>query len=386
MLLGYARGKVGSLVFARLKGQQITKAYNPSPANPRSLEQQTQRTRMGALVNFFRSCVALLNHSFCDRPISQSSYNAFISANLSKSFAWLTRSMIDAGGAVVCPYRISKGGLPPIAITGTGDNSVTNIALGSLASITGSTTIAQLSAAMVENNPNLLYGDQFSYVSFVQAAHADGTPVVRMNLYEMTLDASNNTPVLNVMPSQAVAVRNSCIAHGIHVADGGFAWIISRRTNGRLDCSTQDVILNNTTLYDSLSTDAAEATAVATYDPSAEPFLVPEGGAANPPEDTTPSVSSVVVGSIVIDPNGGNLPTIPAGESRSVAVQGGNLDGHTIELGTTPELDIDAGALTPTLATFTMTNNSAGSVVITGMKVMCDAEPIWQVTAEELGE
>lgn len=386
MLLGYARGKVGSLVFSRLKGQQITKAYNPRPSNPKSLQQQTQRTRIGALVNFFRSAIALLDHSFCDRPISWSSYNAFISANLSGSFAWLTRSMIDNGGAVVCPYRISKGGMPPIQITGTGDNSVTNIALGSLANISAATSVATLSQAMVDNNPNILMGDQLSYVSFIQSTLTDGTPQVRTVLYEMTLDGTSTDRVRDLLPAQATEVRNGCLAHGSHVADGGFAWILSRRVNGRLDCSTQSIILNSTTLFDTLSSVVAEEAAVATYDPTPEPFLVPAGAATGSAGDTTPSVSTVVVGDTPIDPLA-VAPIVMAPDStESGVVEGGNLSGHTVAVAVDGDVEVTMGAVTNTLALFTLRNASESVAQIHELRVLVDGEPIVQYVVADLGE
>ena len=386
MLLGYARGKVGSLVFSRLKGQQITKAYNPRPANPKSLQQQTQRTRIGALVNFFRSAMALLDHSFCDRPISWSSYNAFISANLSGSFAWLTRSMIDNGGAVVCPYRISKGGMPPIQVTGTGDNSVTNIALGSLSAIDANTSVAALSQAMVENNPNILMGDQLSYVSFIQSTLVDGTPQVRTILYEMTLDGADTRKVRDLLPAQATTVQNACLAHGSHVADGGFAWILSRRTNGRLDCSTQSIILNSTTLYNTLSSVVAEEAAVQSYDPTPEPFLVPEGAGSSSPDDNTPSVSVVVVGDSPIDPLA-VAPIILAPESSSSGViEGGNLEGHTVEVAVDGDVEVVMGAVTNTLALFTLRNDSENAAQINELRVLVDGTPIVQYVVPDLGE
>lgn len=379
MLLGYARGKVGSLVFSRLKGQQITKAHNPRPANPKSLQQQTQRTRIGALVNFFRSAIALLDHSFCDRPVTWSSYNAFISANLTGSFAWLTRAMIDNGGAVVCPYRISKGGMPPIQVTGTGDNSVTNIALGSLVNISNATTVATLSQALVDNNPNILMGDQLSYVSFIQSTLVDGTPQVRTVLYEMTLDGTDTRYVRDFLPAQATAVRNGCLAHGSHVADGGFAWILSRRANGRLDCSTQSIILNSTTLYDTLSSVVAEEAAVATYDPSPEPFLVPEGTGTSGTDDTTPSVSVVIAGDAPIDPNDPNLPIVAPQSTSAGVIQGGNLMGHTVEVAVDNEdVAIQMGTTTDTLVTFTLANETSEPQRIDELRVLVDGSPIVQ--------
>lgn len=64
MLLGYARGKVGSLVFARRDGQQITRAYNANPANPRTIGQSAQRMLMSTAIQAYRNMSAIVDHSF----------------------------------------------------------------------------------------------------------------------------------------------------------------------------------------------------------------------------------------------------------------------------------------------------------------------------------
>jgi hypothetical protein len=280
--------------------------------------------------------------------------------------------MIDNGGAVVCPYRISKGGMPPIQVTGTGDNSVTNIALGSLSAIDGNTTVATLSQAMVANNPNILMGDQLSYVSFIQSTLTDGTPQVRTVLYEMTLDGTDTRKVRDLLPVQATTVRNGCLAHGSHVADGGFAWILSRRTNGRLDCSTQSIILNSTTLYDTLSSVVAEEAAVTSYDPTPEPFLVPEGAGEPTPDDTTPSVSVVVVGDSPIDPLAVAPIMIAPDTTVSGVIEGGNLEGHRVEIAVDADVDVQMGAITNTLALFSMRNADDSEAQINELRVLVD--------------
>ena len=36
MLMGYSRGSVGDVTFARIKGQQIARARNRNPKNPKT--------------------------------------------------------------------------------------------------------------------------------------------------------------------------------------------------------------------------------------------------------------------------------------------------------------------------------------------------------------
>lgn len=48
-ILGYARGKVGSVVFTRIKGQQIIKGHNNKPHNRKSRKQIMHRARLSTL-------------------------------------------------------------------------------------------------------------------------------------------------------------------------------------------------------------------------------------------------------------------------------------------------------------------------------------------------
>lgn len=297
MLLGYSRGKVGSLVFARLKGQQITRAYNAKPFNRKSLLQQVQRSKMGNLTAFYRALVALLDHSFTSRSPFQSSYNSFIGENLRSSSVFLTRAQVNNGACVVAPYIISKGTLPPIETTGTGDSSLTNISVGSLGTVSQSTTVAQFAQALIDNNANIQEGDQLSYISVVQTTNSNTSmPQIQSGLYEVTLSLTDDTPLLGLLPAQAVAVRNGFLAHGTHVSNGGFAWILSRRVNGVLACSTQRLILNSDSLYITYSSNAQREIAAVSYGANPEPFLVPnEGNVASTPSVVggTPSVASL---------------------------------------------------------------------------------------------
>lgn len=55
LFLGYARGKVGSVVFSRLFGEQITRAYNGKPANPKSYDQAKQRMLLASVSQYVKA-------------------------------------------------------------------------------------------------------------------------------------------------------------------------------------------------------------------------------------------------------------------------------------------------------------------------------------------
>lgn len=64
MFLGYARGKVGDVVFTRADGEQITRARNRSPKNPRTPRQGVQRSILKTVSQAYSTLAAICDHSF----------------------------------------------------------------------------------------------------------------------------------------------------------------------------------------------------------------------------------------------------------------------------------------------------------------------------------
>lgn len=117
MLLGHARGKVGSVVFSRLNGKQITRALAESVKNPRTDGQNVQRA-IFATVNGFASAVRdIVDHSFQSYKEGSTSVNRFVSINVKKlRELYLSGAPVDimpkgAGLPYANPYRFSIGSL-----------------------------------------------------------------------------------------------------------------------------------------------------------------------------------------------------------------------------------------------------------------------------------
>lgn len=118
MLLGYARGKVGSLVFARRAGVQITRAYNANPANPRTAGQSAQRMLMATAIQAYRGMQSIVDHSFENAVGKAGNMRYFVSqalkdlranhSNFSYQFYGDTKYHIGA-------YLVSSGSLAELA-------------------------------------------------------------------------------------------------------------------------------------------------------------------------------------------------------------------------------------------------------------------------------
>lgn len=329
MLLGYARGKVGSLVFARRLGQQITRAYNANPKDAATRSQVEQRVKMANVVNMYRATRALTNHSFEGATSGQTSYNLFVRYNLATSKVSLSKEAASFGACVVAPYIVSKGTLPSILVQGVGADATTNIAVGSL-EINDETTIAQFAAALVANNPSINFGDQLTYVSLVQASDANtGYPVVQSAIYEVTLNQSDQLPLRSYLPAVATAVRDGMLAHGELIGRGGFCWILSRKNaDGSLSVSSQRIVLTSADVASQYTNTASVTKAINSYGYNSDAILVPDGegqsGSASGGASSAPSISSVSIAGKTLVAGSAGTTTLSQG-SVAIVINGSAL-------------------------------------------------------------
>lgn len=326
--MGTASGKIGDVVLMRRNGQQVQRMYIQQVRNPNTTRQASQRTLISNVVSFYRSARTLLDHSMTGRKANRSSYNEFVASNLGRVKVYLPKSVADKQGCIVAPYQISRGVLPAIETTGSGDASVTNIALGELMP-GASTTIGAFTEAILANNASFAAGDQLSYVSFIQGQNVElGMPTMTVGYYEITLNVNSQELLADYWPEQAYNVVSGFLAHGDHVANGGFAWIRSRKNaDGTLEVSPQYVIMNDTTMLAAYTGEPARVTAVASYGASDDPFLVP-GGNSSAGTSGAVNVSSVSIGGRTLTAGADTSFRIETGE-QSVVVTGSNLGAVT---------------------------------------------------------
>ena len=104
MFLGQARGRVGSVVFSRRMGKQITRTYNAEPANPKTRAQALQRAQFSTVIAASVGLKEVINNSFDGVKNGQESVNKFVSVNLSD-----LRSRAANGDAVALQWLVPKG-------------------------------------------------------------------------------------------------------------------------------------------------------------------------------------------------------------------------------------------------------------------------------------
>lgn len=152
MFLGMARGKVGDTVFYRQSGQQIARAYNPSPKNPKSLAQAYQRMCFATVSSARAALAAIVDHSWQGVTYGTASLSEFTKRNIA-----LMRAAAFAQGDTVNDYNIkgaqtivrnqyvvSSGSLSMVPYTGQ--------AFGTAPNLLGGVTVQNVETADLAEN------------------------------------------------------------------------------------------------------------------------------------------------------------------------------------------------------------------------------------------
>ena len=143
MLLGHARGKVGSLVFSRSNGQQVTRARAEVVKNPRTRTQLIQRIILNTVSQAYSKMNAIVDHSFEGIAPGQASMAYFNRKGLQNLRSKISAAIADnqdydsivafapLKSNYFCPndFEIAKGTLPEIKNITTAGSTNAAIAL-----------------------------------------------------------------------------------------------------------------------------------------------------------------------------------------------------------------------------------------------------------------
>ncbi len=113
-LLGPMRGSAANFTTYKLKGQNVVriKAFHPTNAN--TVRQQHHRAGFKLMVKVYHSFGGMADWGFPNRPAKQSTYNAFMAANLPNAIDTTSDvPKIDYHKLVV-----ARGPLPMVTVTG----------------------------------------------------------------------------------------------------------------------------------------------------------------------------------------------------------------------------------------------------------------------------
>ena len=278
-IISKINGSAGNITFRRLNGETVVSEKVTQIRNPRSEAQMRTRTKFTNIVSMYRGIRPLLNYGFEAKPKTLSDYNMFVKVNMQRTPIYLTKQAVAGGACVATAYQISQGSLPAIVLTGTGQNVKTDIRLGG-ESITSNTTVAQFSAAVVQNNADYRYGDQISFFLVKQMVNAEtGIPYCQFSAAKVILDAANEDKLADVTGnSHGFASADGFLAHVGNDGDCAYAWVHTRKSDGKTLVSSQSLVSANTKEAE-YKGDAAYNLSKSSYGSSIESFLVPDGNA-----------------------------------------------------------------------------------------------------------
>ena len=178
MLLGHARGKVGDLVFARVNGQQVTRARAAVVKNPQTEKQMIQRVLLNTVIQAYSRMAEICDHSFEGVPTGQRSMSKFMRENLGY-LRQVVAAYVAENGTFEGVYAFTPKGLnmftPNPWILSTGQLPQVNL---DEVSATNGATIVIASAGAIPTYEEIIVslglqrGDQLTFLG--QELYTDG--------------------------------------------------------------------------------------------------------------------------------------------------------------------------------------------------------------------
>lgn len=325
-----ANGRIGNTTYYVANGQQIARQSknnsNYGAGASRSDAQQLRRVRWANLVNAYKAMSSWMPKAFESKKQNQSDYNKFMQLNINTSTVALTKDMAANGCAVWQSWQVSQGSLVPINLIA--DSLAIGVAsdIKLSAAISGSTTIAALSADIIANNPAFRDGDNIAQVLFYTALDSRGYPYSTCRYYEFTLNTSN-TALLSTLPVAAVMGSSNLSSQELLAAKQtasevttaeGFVWIHTRKVEGKLMVSSQSIYMQESEFEDQFSTQAAIDAAIASYGVEVDVPLDPSFSRA--------SVRSAYVNGSLVTADLESFPSYTGNVTLEISVNGWDDD------------------------------------------------------------
>lgn len=255
VVLGYGRGAVGDIVLTRLKGQQVAKARNRHPFNPKTSPQMRQRSGFVAPLKFYtRGIQNLFQFAFTDKRVRESDYNAFMRINIGSGFPMTPDEFATMGFPALGTWLMSRGTLSgiPCSLFASGTNNVglrlDNAAQGQ--------TVGSFSQMLVDKRLADV-GDIITFVMIradgvVTTPHAinvDPGAEVRWYINQMRVDTISIELLTTAMPAVELGQRDGDVWLGISAESAainettaGMTIIRSKNTAKGLRVSTSRMV------------------------------------------------------------------------------------------------------------------------------------------------
>ena len=272
-------GGAGGYSFYVRKGEQVIRQRknnsNYGSGASRTYAQMIRRIKWGNLVNVFKAMKSWQPKAYDSKKQGQTDYNIFMQLNINRATAALTREMCLSGCAVIEPCQVSRGSLPPIALAlaGSGNQYVSDIVISN--AIAGSTTVGQLSADIIANNPQFQEGDNLAFCFFYNWKDSRVEwPFVSTRYTEITLDSTsavvvNSIPALDNRLSKSTGGNlQASWSAGTPLSPNnevGMVLIHTRKSASMLAVSSQEIVVNGNSILSSFVGNDWYQTCIDTY-------------------------------------------------------------------------------------------------------------------------
>ena len=236
----------------------------------RSEKQANTRCQMGNAAANYTLYNDKLKEAFEGKNPGVSDFNAFIQVNYGKNPVYITKQESLSGGCVLGNYQYSRGSLPTIGTAMQGGKLVSNLKLGSV-QLSASTTVGELSQALIGNNVGWKQGDQLTLFYAEQWQDSEGVPRVTMDSWKVIMDTGDDTLLWSVVnpigfasvsPSTGSGQGVYVLGMSVALENSGASWIHSRqKSDGSTQVSTQRMKVVSDILGDYQGYDAMIASA-----------------------------------------------------------------------------------------------------------------------------
>lgn len=304
-------GRVGAFSYYTTSGgRQVARIANNGSnygeSAKRTVAMQKRRTRWGNVVSFFSANKDLMARAFERKSANLSDYNRFMQLNIPIASVALTKDAFLKGWCVLQEYTIADGSLPEIKSSLLEEDGFVFDLLCTLDAEFIDYTIGQISVNLMDNNPQILEGDQITFINWTNSGVNGGGVRLYRHLCEMTIDRNSPMPFSDLRYSQIVASTGQKVILKGQGEVFGQAIIHSRSVGGSLLVSPSKIVLSSTTFVDQFSAPDAVKKAIASYGVDAEKLLEP-GSPAQPSPAPIPTLATI---SAVFTPENCGMLTI----------------------------------------------------------------------------
>lgn len=303
MFLGYARGSVGDVTFSRSKGQQVARARNRQPANPRTIAQSMQRSLFANTVKFHSKGVQqLFKFAFEDRRPSESDYNAFMRHNINASVRISKYASESALYPAIGKWMMSYGSLRAVDLKHGGGPNNNKWFMAAPSANSNMTTYGDF-ANVLRSDYGLMEEDIITIVHITAIGcttlnmpaiyEPTGAQPAQWSFYQFRLDSSSSESVAGMMSFDNGRIMFNRSSPSTDSYIQGFAIIFSRPRSEGLLVSTSYLIGNDAfeTVYEAAQ-DSAYIEQVLNSWQTAEQAIL-QGSLITSPEDIKNMVTQV---------------------------------------------------------------------------------------------